>query len=400
MSDSPARPGQQFAASMPAVALEPKARSCAQAYALCVASLLLVVLIGGPLQLWFLPIGLAVTEFMILLAAILFVRAKCLGIADALVLRPVPAGVIVRAVFLGITAWGVAGALYLLISRPVFGNAPAYDAMAAHSVSQLMVTLLVAAVLPGICEEALFRGAIFGVLQRKTPAKAVLISAALFAVYHLNPWNLVPVFFLGILLGVLRVQTGSLYPCMIAHTSINATAFIASYLTQDKAREAFALLPVIVLSLLFIAVAVEFIRRAPKLPGAISPLASVPAAISWWVSLLVPLAPIVFIAGVRLCVRGFPAMEDQPSLGILKGDLVLTARAATLPLPIHPGDRIVLLENQHRAIRQVTRLDETQIWIAHGNPDGTTAETSVPRRALIGKVLYTIPASQLPQSPR
>jgi membrane protease YdiL (CAAX protease family) len=132
-----------------------------------------VTLIGAPLQLWRLAAGLAVTEVMILLSAIFSVRAKRLAIADALALLPVAGCVIVRSVLPGITARVPAIALCLVVSRPLFGEAPSSDAMAVHSVPQVLVKPLVAAVLPGICEEALFRDAIFGVLQRKTPAKAM-----------------------------------------------------------------------------------------------------------------------------------------------------------------------------------------------------------------------------------
>ena len=227
-------------------------RSCAQAYGLCVGTLLLALLIGTPLQLRSLPWGLAVTELLLIgLPAILFVCAKRLPIARTLMIHRVSAGLVVRSLVLGITGWGVAGALYLFISRPLLGPAPAFEALAPHTLPDLLVLLFVAAVLPGICEELLFRGAIFGVLQRKGNGKAIIISAALFAVYHLNPWNLLPVFALGLLLGMLRARSGSVLPGMIAHLSVNSMAFTISYLARGTSDEGFPKMFVVILGFLF-----------------------------------------------------------------------------------------------------------------------------------------------------
>jgi len=109
----------------------------------------------------------------------------------------------------------MAGALYLLVSRRSLeilrlrSDGGAECAIVAEIAGRPGAA--------GICEEALFRGAIFGLLQRKSTAKAIIISAALFAVYHLNPWNLVPLFFIGVLFGLLRARSGSLVPGMVAH---------------------------------------------------------------------------------------------------------------------------------------------------------------------------------------
>lgn len=372
-------------------ATQPPSRSCAQAYVLCAASLLLISVVGLPLQLWSFPLGLAVTELLILLTAVLFVRVKGLGVVEALALHPVTAGLAVRSVVLGVTAWGMAGALYLFVSRPIFGNPPSYDPMEVRSVPQLLLKLLVGAVLPGICEEALFRGAIFGVLQRKGASKAILISAALFAVYHLNPWILAPVFFLGVLLGMLRARTGSLVPGMIAHASVNAATFIIGYAISGTGEEGCAPPLVIGASVLFVLAAIEFLRHAGCLRPACSPLAALSAGLSWRMGLASVGALVVFIGGVRLCVRILPAPQEQPALGIHQGDIVIVAKSSMLPLRIGAGDRVVFPENKKDVIRRVTRVEEKQIWVGHEKTDGTIAEWATPRSTVIGKVIYAVP---------
>jgi membrane protease YdiL (CAAX protease family) len=246
-----------------------------------------ILVAGAPVQFVSLPLGLAWTEFLILLAALLYVRRKGLLAAAALGWKPVTLGIALRAAVLGITAWGIAGALYYLVSCPLFGEPPGAGGMSPRSVPQWLLLLVVGAILPGICEEALFRGAIFGVLQRKTPTRAITISALLFAVYHLSPWNLLPAFFLGVLLGKLRERTGSIVPGMVAHACSNATAFTVAFLAGENKDASHAAIVLGVPSLLFGVAAWEFARHTKLFQPPASPLAEVPAALSrrFWLAL-------------------------------------------------------------------------------------------------------------------
>lgn len=74
-----------------------------------------------------------------------------------------------------------------------------------------------------ILEELLFRGAVEKLLlQRYTPAKAILFSALIFGVFHLNPVQIVPAFLIGLMLGWMYYKTGSLIPCIVAHILNNS----------------------------------------------------------------------------------------------------------------------------------------------------------------------------------
>lgn len=92
------------------------------------------------------------------------------------------------------------------------------------------VLFLVVALTPGICEEVLFRGFLFRFFERYGGTKAIIISAALFAVFHLDPFRLLPVFLLGLLLGYLTYRSRSLISSMLSHTINNALAiFLVTY---------------------------------------------------------------------------------------------------------------------------------------------------------------------------
>lgn len=87
-----------------------------------------------------------------------------------------------------------------------------------------------------IVEEVVFRGAILrGLLEvfnhngeqtRQGTWKAIVVSAALFSLVHLNPAQMPHALLLGILLGWLYVRTGSIVPSMIYHWANNTAAVL------------------------------------------------------------------------------------------------------------------------------------------------------------------------------
>jgi sodium transport system permease protein len=82
--------------------------------------------------------------------------------------------------------------------------------------------LLAFVFLPAVCEELAFRGWILSGLRRRFPVwTAILISSLLFAFYHLNAFQALPTFILGVVLGMLAVRSGSVFPGMLFHLLYN-----------------------------------------------------------------------------------------------------------------------------------------------------------------------------------
>lgn len=74
-----------------------------------------------------------------------------------------------------------------------------------------------------ILEELLFRGAITKVLlQKYSPVKAIIISALIFGIFHLNPAQILAAFLIGLLLAWVYYKTGSLIPCILIHIINNS----------------------------------------------------------------------------------------------------------------------------------------------------------------------------------
>lgn len=93
--------------------------------------------------------------------------------------------------------------------------------MTAAPVGSFLALVVVAP----ITEEILCRGIFLrGMLNRLPPWTAIVLSAAFFAVMHLNPWQAVSAFVIGLVLGWIYLRTRSLALCMFVHALNNAVA--------------------------------------------------------------------------------------------------------------------------------------------------------------------------------
>src|SRR5262249_30266347 len=95
----------------------------------------------------------------------------------------------------------------------------------------LALSLVLIALTPAICEEALFRGAILrgfaGGLPRLTSA---VLTGVLFGLFHLDLWRIIPTALLGIGLSIVALETDSILPAMVMHFANNACLVALAYL--------------------------------------------------------------------------------------------------------------------------------------------------------------------------
>ena len=98
----------------------------------------------------------------------------------------------------------------------------------------VIVGISVIAITP-FAEEAFFRGFIFRRLgQRYRLGWAVVLSAAIFAVLHLIPFIMLPIFALGALLASIVYARKSLFPSVFAHMTFNAIGFTLQFIFLRK----------------------------------------------------------------------------------------------------------------------------------------------------------------------
>ena len=100
----------------------------------------------------------------------------------------------------------------------------------------LWVSLLSVSVFAPFFEEWLCRGIILrGLLQKSRPWVAIVVSSLIFGFIHLNPWQAIPAFALGLLFGYVYWKTGSLKLTMLMHCVNNTLSVLYSRI--DATRE-------------------------------------------------------------------------------------------------------------------------------------------------------------------
>lgn len=156
----------------------------------------------------------------------------------------------------GLAAWpddvrlGVGG--LALVIAPLLGLAtildrivpyrhPLVDLLAVdRSPGTLVVVLVSAVVAAPIAEELFFRRILQGWLEARLSGDggrgAVAFSAALFAIAHVGQGlAYVPLFLLGLVLGWIARQTGSIIGCVVLHALFNAVSVAIVLLTTQPA---------------------------------------------------------------------------------------------------------------------------------------------------------------------
>ena len=96
----------------------------------------------------------------------------------------------------------------------------------------LAVNLLVMALVPAVCEEFLFRGALQQVLVKwfRKPHLAVFVTAVIFSLGHGDVFAFLPRFFIGLVLGYVFMYCGSIWLNVGIHFANNAMIVILSYM--------------------------------------------------------------------------------------------------------------------------------------------------------------------------
>lgn len=211
----------------------------AQAIGLALAVLLLQVVIGGTLGIFGPRLGLglnlaAMIGFANLLAFGLViwwaVRASRLPVGQALPFRAVP-GILylpltLLVLGLGIVASEVDNLFRSVVPVPDF-LVRALSGIAGGGAASIVTVVVIAP----LVEEMLFRGTMLrGFLGRYRPGTAVLVSALIFGLIHLNPYQFFSALVLGVVLGWIFLYTRSLWPCIFGHALFNGHAFVLATL--------------------------------------------------------------------------------------------------------------------------------------------------------------------------
>ena len=103
----------------------------------------------------------------------------------------------------------------------------------------LLLNLLTVGLVPAVCEEFLFRGALFHCLRNsiKNIHLVIFLTAFLFSFIHVQFYGFVPRLLLGLYFGYLILWTGSIWSSVIAHFLNNSVAVVVAYLYNNQIIE-------------------------------------------------------------------------------------------------------------------------------------------------------------------
>lgn len=128
------------------------------------------------------------------------------------------------AVFLNLASY-----IWLGIIEALGGTLTGGGLAAPTNVNELIISILVVGVVPGVCEELLFRGAIMGAWERRGTKYAMIVSSLMFASMH-GSFEALPIhIIMGIILAYVVVSSDSLCVGMVYHAAYNITLLLISY---------------------------------------------------------------------------------------------------------------------------------------------------------------------------
>jgi len=128
------------------------------------------------------------------------------------------------------------GFLEALKQQEDAGNALLQRFLNVEGLGWLAFNLVFLALVPALCEELLFRGALMSVLQKMIRNKhlVVILTAIIFSAIHMQFFSFLSRFALGLVLGYATIYSGSLFPAIAAHFVNNAFSVVGYYFSDQK----------------------------------------------------------------------------------------------------------------------------------------------------------------------
>jgi len=131
---------------------------------------------------------------------------------------------------------------------------------------RLFVNLFAMALVPAFCEELLFRGLLLRIFRSMwgNIHLAIILSSVLFAIIHLQVYNIVPMIALAILFGYTYYLTGSLWVAMLLHFINNASVVVMLHLGVDTDSVGSTLPIALTMFAAAIVVFIYMFKKSPK----------------------------------------------------------------------------------------------------------------------------------------
>ncbi len=115
-----------------------------------------------------------------------------------------------------------------------FGGTPQASGIAVPAdAPSLLQSILLIGVIPGVCEELLFRSGLIGAWEARGRKTALLVSTVLFALLHGTIAGLPNQLIMGFVLGYILILSGSVFVSMTYHIIHNSFTLLIAYLSSQ-----------------------------------------------------------------------------------------------------------------------------------------------------------------------
>lgn len=212
-----------------------RAPTAAEALIFVAAIALLYFHAGSALQAAYGEVGLLASEWgLLLLPAILLVTAGPFDARRTLGLRAPSARGLAGAAVIALAGiplgWAIGWVQLQFFELPTVGLDAIEKLVTATDPRRFLWILLLVAVTPAVCEEAVFRGVLFrGLAREERMWRTVGISALVFGAFHLSGETAIrflPTAWIGLLMGIVVWRTRSIFASMLMHFLNNGLAVV------------------------------------------------------------------------------------------------------------------------------------------------------------------------------
>ncbi|MBE5818220.1 MAG: CPBP family intramembrane metalloprotease [Clostridiales bacterium] len=116
----------------------------------------------------------------------------------------------------------------------IFTNVEIPEVPPVYETTDIITMMLLYVVIAPVFEEIIFRGIIMRGLEGVSKWFAIIVTAALFSLFHLSYYTVIPKFLGGVLLGYVVFATDSLYSGIVIHLLNNAISGILTIIYDNS----------------------------------------------------------------------------------------------------------------------------------------------------------------------
>lgn len=177
-----------------------------------------------------------ISEGIIMIPALLFVACSKERLRDVAAIHKIR----IPTIFLAVLYIILLGPLVTLCNMVtmLFVDNTATEILSLVSEISIGRMFFFVGLLAPVCEEIVFRGILYtGFRKNGSPMQAILWTAVLFGLFHMNLNQMVYAAVLGVALGLLREATGNIWSGIICHISLNSYSVFMYYLQNVLSAE-------------------------------------------------------------------------------------------------------------------------------------------------------------------